>query len=96
MFFLIISKFILYWNILSLNKMKKTLINTGIIVVVAFIVLFALTRITSKKNGSKLVIEHELVTSPAILDPKDYPAMLKMETALEQKASRLFLLQAEN
>jgi HlyD family secretion protein len=53
-FFLIISKFILYWNIHSLNKMKKTLITTGIVVVAAFIVLFALTRIISKKNTTEL------------------------------------------
>ena len=37
--------------------MKKTLITTGIIAVVAFIILFALTRIGSKKNRIELYTE---------------------------------------
>ncbi len=41
----------------------------------------------------KCVITHDFKTSPAIVDPKDYPAMLKIESALGKKSSRVFLLE---
>jgi hypothetical protein len=53
-------------------------------------------QVSSKQDGSKVIIEHQFSTTPAILDAKDYPALLQLETALEKKASRLFLLQAQN
>ena len=48
------------------------------------------------KDGTKLTIEHKFTTSPAILPATDYPALLQLETALEKKDSRLFLLQAQD
>ncbi|HEY5913140.1 MAG TPA: DUF3857 domain-containing protein [Verrucomicrobiae bacterium] len=52
-------------------------------------------RITSKNDGDKFVMEHRYETSPTIVQPKDYPQMLKLEAALENKSSRLFLLERQ-
>ena len=41
----------------------------------------------------KYVITHELETWPAIVDAKDYPAMLDLEANLGKKSSRVFLLE---
>jgi hypothetical protein len=51
--------------------------------------------ITTKRSGGKLVLEHQFQTLPAIVEARDYPAMLNMESTLGRKSSRLFLLQAE-
>jgi len=51
--------------------------------------------ISSKLNAGRFVLQHDFETTPAIIEPKDYPAMLKLESALEQKSSRVFLLQGE-
>lgn len=51
-------------------------------------------RISSRQTGQKIVMEHRYETSPAIVEPKDYPQMLKLEAALEKKSSKLFLLQS--
>jgi transglutaminase-like putative cysteine protease len=51
-------------------------------------------RITSTESNGKRVITHEFETSPAIVSPKDYPAILNVESALGQKSSRVFLLEA--
>jgi uncharacterized protein DUF3857/transglutaminase superfamily protein len=46
-----------------------------------------------KQSGDKCIITHEFETSPAIIDPKDYQAMLDLEANLGRKASRVFLLE---
>jgi transglutaminase-like putative cysteine protease len=52
-------------------------------------------RITSSDLPGKRVITHEFEIDPALVSAKDYPAMLKLEAALGQKASRVFLLQKD-
>jgi transglutaminase-like putative cysteine protease len=52
-------------------------------------------RITSSEADGKYVITHEFQTSPAIIAPKDYAAMLKIESTLGRKSSRVFLLQED-
>jgi transglutaminase-like putative cysteine protease len=48
----------------------------------------------SAKNGkSKSVFTHVFTTSPAIVNPKDYPAMLQVQSALARKSSKVFLLE---
>ncbi len=49
---------------------------------------------TSLKDG-KYRITHELETTPAIIAPADYPAMLRTESALSEKSARAFLLEQE-
>ena len=48
----------------------------------------------SHNEGAKYVLTHEFLTAPAMIDPKDYPGMLRLQAALGRKASRTFLLQA--
>ncbi len=55
--FLIISGIRLYWTILSLKRMKKKFIITGIVFALAFILLFALTQITSRRNPTEFYTE---------------------------------------
>jgi hypothetical protein len=50
-------------------------------------------RITSTDAAGKCVITHDFELSPAIISAKDYPAMLKLEAFLEQKSSKVFLLE---
>ncbi len=50
---------------------------------------------TSEAQAGRYVITHRLETSPAIVEPKDYSAMLKLESALGRKSSKVFLLQGE-
>ena len=52
-------------------------------------------RIVSKRAAGKCVITQELDTEPAIISPQDYPALLKVESALGKKSSKVFLLEAE-
>jgi transglutaminase-like putative cysteine protease len=52
-------------------------------------------RITSKSEAGKCVITQEFDTEPAIISPKDYPALLKVESALGKKSSKVFLLEEE-
>ncbi len=49
--------------------------------------------ISFKREGQRIVMEHRYETAPAIVSPKEYPGMLKLEASLEKKSSRLFLLQ---
>ena len=49
-------------------------------------------RIDSINSTGQCVIIHELETMPAIIRPADYPALLKLESALRRKSSRVFLL----
>jgi transglutaminase-like putative cysteine protease len=51
-------------------------------------------KITSTESGGKRIITHEFETSPAIVSAKDYPEMLKVESALGKKSSKTFLLEA--
>jgi hypothetical protein len=52
-------------------------------------------RITSTEADGKFVITHQFQTSPAIIAPKDYTAMLNIESTLGRKSSRVFLLQED-
>jgi hypothetical protein len=52
-------------------------------------------RIRAEDTPGKCVMAHEFETSPAIVPPPDYPAMLKVESALGRKSSRVFLLEKE-
>jgi transglutaminase-like putative cysteine protease len=52
-------------------------------------------RITSSDAAGKWVITHDLETSPAIVNPKDYSAMLDVESALGRKGSKVFLLEKD-
>ncbi len=51
--------------------------------------------ITETNPAGKLVINHEFKTTPSVVSPQDYPAMLKLESTLSKKSSRVFLLQSE-
>jgi transglutaminase-like putative cysteine protease len=53
------------------------------------------TRITSHDDAGKRVLTHDFETSPTIISPQDYPAMLKLEAALGQKSSKVFLLEKQ-
>ena len=50
-------------------------------------------RITAKESAGRCVITHQFETSPAIISPKDYPAMLKAQSALARKSAKVFLLE---
>jgi hypothetical protein len=47
----------------------------------------------AKNEAGKFVLTHDFETWPAIIDPKDYAQLLRIESTLGQKASRVFLLQ---
>jgi hypothetical protein len=51
--------------------------------------------ITSTDNGGKWAITHEFRTSPAIIPPTDYAALLKVESTLGQKSGKAFLLERD-
>jgi transglutaminase-like putative cysteine protease len=50
-------------------------------------------RITATETAGKCVVTDELATSPAILAPQDYPAVVKVEAALSRKSAKVFLLE---
>jgi transglutaminase-like putative cysteine protease len=52
-------------------------------------------RITSSATAGKFVLTDDFETSPAVINPQDYPAMLKVESALEKKSAKIFLLEKE-
>jgi len=52
-------------------------------------------RISAAETPGKCVIAYEFETSPAIVRPQDYPAILKVESALGRKSSTVFLLEKE-
>lgn len=52
-------------------------------------------RMTSSNEAGKWVMTDEFETMPAVIGPKDYPAMLKVESMLERKSGKVFLLQKE-
>jgi hypothetical protein len=45
--------------------------------------------------GGKCILTHSFETSPTIIPPKDYAAMLKVESALRNKSSTIFLLEKD-
>jgi transglutaminase-like putative cysteine protease len=49
--------------------------------------------VTSKDADGKHIITHTFEISPTIIDPKQYAALLKVESALGRKSSRVFLLE---
>ena len=49
--------------------------------------------IQASQTGSRCVITHTFETSPTIIPPQDYSAMLKVESSLGRKSSRVFLLE---
>jgi transglutaminase-like putative cysteine protease len=49
-------------------------------------------RIKSLQTGGKYTITHELDTVPAIVSPKEYQALLKVESALSKKSATVLLL----
>jgi hypothetical protein len=52
-------------------------------------------RVTSAAETGKYVLTDESETSPAVINPRDYPAMVKLESTLENKSSKVFLLEKE-
>ena len=50
-------------------------------------------RITSAEKAGQCVLTEEFQTAPAIIYPQDYPAMLKIESELGRKSSKVFLLE---
>lgn len=48
-------------------------------------------RITAKETAGKCFVTDEFDTLPAIVDPRNYAAMLKLESKLERKSSTVFL-----
>jgi transglutaminase-like putative cysteine protease len=48
-------------------------------------------KITSTETPGKCVITDEFDTQPAIIEPRDYSAMLNVESTLERKSSKVFL-----
>jgi transglutaminase-like putative cysteine protease len=50
-------------------------------------------RITTAQDAGKCVITDEFEITPAIIQPSEYPAMLRIESELGREASRVFLLE---
>ena len=47
----------------------------------------------ANRHEDQCVITYELATQPAIVSPKEYPALLRAESALRQKSARVFLFE---
>jgi hypothetical protein len=52
-------------------------------------------RLTSEAATGKLVLTDDSQTSPAVISPGEYPAMVRLESTLENKSSKVFLLKRE-
>jgi hypothetical protein len=52
-------------------------------------------RIIAKKTFGGYVVTDEFETTPAIISPHDYQAMLKVEATLSRKSSKVFLLEKQ-
>jgi len=52
-------------------------------------------RLSSSTEAGKFVMTDDFETSPAIISAQGYPAILKMESALEKKSEKVFLLQKD-
>lgn len=48
--------------------------------------------ITTTTEPGRCVVNYRFRTAPAIIDAKDYPAVLAIESAIENRSSRLFLV----
>jgi hypothetical protein len=53
-------------------------------------------RITSTEQDGHRLIVHELETAPAIIPVANYPALLKLESALGRKSAKTVLLESSN
>jgi len=51
--------------------------------------------VTATNTNGQVALNYEFKTTPAIINPVDYPAMLKLESTLSKKSSRVFLLDRE-
>ena len=51
--------------------------------------------ITSNDSAGQWAITHEFATSPAIIPPPDYAALLKVESTLGRKSGKAFLLEKD-
>jgi hypothetical protein len=49
--------------------------------------------ITATDSAGKCVITHQFDTAPAIIEPKDYSSLLKVQSAVSRKSSKVFLLE---
>jgi hypothetical protein len=52
-------------------------------------------RIISSETPGKCVVTDEFDTSPAIIAPEDYASVLKLESTLERKSSKVFLFSSD-
>jgi len=52
-------------------------------------------RLASSTTAGKFVMTDDFETSPAVIRPQDYPAILKVESTLEKKSAQVFLLQKD-
>jgi hypothetical protein len=50
-------------------------------------------RMTTRETPGGYVVTDEFDTAPAIISPADYQAMLKVDSALDRKSSKVFLLE---
>lgn len=48
-------------------------------------------QIVAVESPGRCVVTHEFDTTPAIIEPQDYAAMLRVESALERKSAKVFL-----
>jgi transglutaminase-like putative cysteine protease len=51
--------------------------------------------ITETNPAGQVIVSYEFKTTPSLVSPQDYPAMLKLESTLSKKSSRVFLLERE-
>ncbi len=49
--------------------------------------------ITETNPAGQVIVTHEFKTTPALVSPADYQSMLKLESTLSKKSSRVFLLE---
>ncbi|HEV3271514.1 MAG TPA: DUF3857 domain-containing protein [Candidatus Methylacidiphilales bacterium] len=52
-------------------------------------------RLSSSPEAGKFVMTDDFATLPAVISPQDYPAMLKLESDLEKKSAKVFLLEKD-
>lgn len=50
-------------------------------------------QITSTELGNKWIMIHQMRTFPAVINPADYPEMLKIESALGKRSAKAFLFE---
>jgi len=52
-------------------------------------------KLTSSTTAGKFTMTDDFDTSPTIVSPQDFPALLKVESTLEKKSAKVFLLQKD-